>query len=123
MSTSPYSIDLRERVIKYLKEDNGYKAASKIFSVSISAIGRWYRRYKQEGQYKPRERLGAIRKIDLNILEEYVKATPDMKLKDASFKFKVSTWTIQYWLKELGYSYKKKPLTMWKQVRKREINT
>ena len=36
MTTSPYSLDLRERVINHIKEGNNQKATSEIFKVSKS---------------------------------------------------------------------------------------
>jgi transposase len=122
MSTSPYSEDLRLRVIKYLAKGNGYKEGSKLFELSISTIGRWYRRYKQEGHCQAKVRVGAQRKINLEALECYVNTNPDMKLKEAAIVFRVSTWTIHYWLKEIGFSYKKKRSPMWKQTKKNESN-
>ena len=46
-----YSEDLRKRVIEFLLEGNSYDKASKLFKISVSAIGRWYRRYHKEGIY------------------------------------------------------------------------
>jgi transposase len=118
--TKNYSNDLRQRVIEYLDAGNGYASASNLFKVSISAIGRWYRKYKQEGTYLPKKRGGSKIRIDLNKLEEYVKSNEDMTLKKSAQKFGVSIFTISYWLKRLGYSYKKKIFPMWKQAKKSE---
>ena len=106
--TSSYSNDLRQRVIDYLDAGNGYKEASERFKISISAIGRWYRKYKQEGNYFPKKRGGSKRKIDLEKLEKYVKENQNMTLKKAAQEFGVSIFTISHWLKRLGYSYKKR---------------
>jgi transposase len=120
--TRNYSNDLRQRVIEYLDAGNGYASASKLFKVSISAIGRWYRKYRQEGDFLPKKRGGSERRIDLSKLEEYVRANKDMTLKKAGKEFGVSMFTISYWLKRLGYSYKKKTFPMWKQA-KRSVTT
>jgi len=56
-------------------------------------------------------------------LENYMSVNQDIKLKDLSKKFNVSVWTVCRWLKKIGYSYKKKPLAMWKQAKRSEINT
>ena len=121
MSTSPYSKDLRESVIKFLKEGSSYKECAKVFALSIATIGRWYRRYKQEGHCQARTRPGAQRKINVDVLESYVKENPDIKLRDVASKFGVSTWTIHYWLKKMGFSYKKKASPTWNQVKKNEL--
>lgn len=121
--TKSYSEDLRKKVIEYLIEGNSYEKASKLFKISISAIGRWYRKYKKEGNYVAKKRGGSKRKIDLELLQHYVNTNENMTLKEASKIFKVSIYTISHWLKRLGYSYKKKTSPMWKQMKKNEINT
>ena len=123
MSTSPYSLDLRKRVITFIKSGNSQVSASKIFALNLSTVNIWYLRYRSEGHYAPRARLGAKRKIDLEALTSHISLNPDAKLKDMAKKFGVSIWGIYYWLKKLGFSYKKKPLPMWKRVKKRESNT
>lgn len=123
MSTSPYSLDLRRRVINYIKSGNSQVSAAKIFAVNISTVNRWYSRYRSEGNCAPRARLGAKRKVDLEDLTKCIASNPDAKLKDLAKKFGVSIWGIYYWLKKLGYSYKKKPFPMWKLVKKSEENT
>ncbi len=121
--TKSYSSDLRQRVIEYIDSGRSYEESSKLFKISVSAIGRWYRRYKEEGNYQARIRGGSKKKIDLNGLEEYVKENENMTLKAAAKKFNVSSFTISYWLRKLGYSYKKKSFPTWKQMKKRESST
>ena len=121
--TKSYSEDLRRKVIAHLLDGNSYSSASKLFRISVSAIGRWYRKYKQEGSYHAKKRGGSKRKIDKEALRSYVESNENMTLKEASKVFKVSIFTISYWLKQLGYSYKKKPLPMWKQTKRKETNT
>lgn len=123
MSTSPYSQDLRDRVINFIKSGNTQVSAAKLFSLDLSTVNKWYLRYRREGKCTPRARPGAKRKVDLEALTNYITLNPDAKLKDLAKKFGVSIWGIYYWLKKLGFSYKKKPFPMWKQVKKRENNT
>ncbi len=118
--TKSYSEDLRKKVIEYLVEGNSYEKASKLFKISVSAIGRWYRKYKKEGNYLVKKRGGSKRKIDLELLKHYVNTNENMTLKAASKIFKVSIFTISHWLKRLGYSYKKKTLPTWKLAQKNE---
>ena len=123
MTTSPYHEDLRIRVIKYLAQGNGYKEASKVFELSISAIGRWNRCYKKVGHCKAKINPGAKRKIDLVQLEAYIQSNSDITLKKVAIKFNLSMWTIAFWLKKLGFSYKKKLSPTWRQRKNSEINT
>lgn len=118
-----YSIDLRKKVIKFIEEGNSQQSATKIFSLNKATVNRWCQRYKKEGHVNPRINLGSKPKIDKFELKRYVDANPDSRLYDMSLKFKVSVNAIHRWLKKLGYSYKKKPLPMWKQARKSELST
>ena len=121
--TRSYSTDLRKRVIEQLDSGRKYEEVSKLFKISISSIGRWYRKYKKEGNYTAKARGGSKKKIDLVGLEEYVRENENMTLKEAAKNFGVSIFTISYWLRRLGYSYKKKTLPTWKQMKKSEKNT
>ena len=107
MSTSPYSLDLRKKVINFIKSGNSQVSAAKIFSLNLSTVNKWYSRYRREGNCAPRTRLGAKRKVDLEGLTNRVTLNPDAKLKDLAKEFGVSIWGIYYWLKKLGFSYKK----------------
>ncbi len=120
--TKTYSNDLRQRVIDYLDRGSSYEEASKLFKISISSIGRWYRKYKTEGNYNAKIRGGSKKKIDLNGLEEYVRSNKDMTLKEAAKNLGVSIFTISYWLRKLGYSYKKKTFPTWKQTKQNAMS-
>jgi transposase len=123
MSTSPYSQDLRERVIKYLELGKTQASTAEVFCLNPSTVSRWWLRYKRVGNCLAKKRLGAKPKLDKVALENYMSVNQDIKLKDLSKKFNVSVWTVCRWLKKIGYSYKKKPLAMWKQAKRSEINT
>jgi transposase len=123
MTTSPYSLDLRERVIKFIKSGNTQVLAASVFALNLSRVNKWYLRYQREGNCLPRKRLGAKSKLDQEALVNYISSNPDTKLKDLSKKFGLSIWGIYYWLCKLGFSYKKKPLPMWKQARKSDQST
>lgn len=123
MPTSPYSLDLRNKVIKFLEAGNSQILASKVFALNISTVNRWYLRYRREGNYLPRKRPGAKSKINQEELISYIKINPDMKLQDLSKKLGISAWGVYYWLRKLGYRYKKKPIATWKLVKKSGIAT
>ncbi|WP_084491000.1 IS630 transposase-related protein [Holospora elegans] len=61
--------------------------ASQPFKISVSAIGRWYRKYRQKDSYFPNRRDGSEKKIDLEKLKECVKKNLDMTLKKAAQEF------------------------------------
>ena len=108
MTTSPYSLDLRERVISHIREGNNQKATSDIFKVSKSTVSRWWIRYISEGELAAKKRPGRKGKINKEQLIMYVESNPDKTLADISAVFEVSIWSIHFWLKKLGFSYKKK---------------
>ena len=70
----------------------------------------------------PKIRIGYKSKVDKSKLEEFVKNNPNMTLAKASLKFGVTAWQVGRILKKMGFGYKKKPLPMWKRVKKDEKN-
>lgn len=119
ISLKVYSSDIRERVIEDLLQGQTYHDVAQKFNVSVSAIGRWYRKYKKDAIVSQNHRSSKI-KIDLNALEEYVRLNPKMKLEEAAKYFGFSKWTIRHWLTQLGYCYKRKPTPIWKYVQKNQ---
>ena len=122
MTKSQYSLDLKERVIEYIKLGNNQKTSAKIFMVSKSSVSRWWIRYEQEGIIKPKARLGSKGKIDPNQLKIYVENNEDKTLAEIAGLFKASICSVYRRLKKLGFSYKKKPSPTWKQAKSSEIN-
>jgi transposase len=90
MKTSPYSLDLRERVISHIREGNNQKATSDIFKVSKSTVSRWWIRYITEGELAEKKRPGRKGKINKEQLIMYVESNPDKTLADISAVFEVS---------------------------------
>lgn len=117
MSTSPYNIDLRLKVISYLNKGNSQVAASNLFDIHKNTVNRWYIRYKKEGHAKPRIRKGVQSKVDRTSLEEYVLANPNSKLSEIGSRYGIKASQAGRILHKLGFSYKKKPLPMWKQAK------
>ena len=107
MRTSPYSEDLRGKVIEYIKQGKSQQLASKIFGIHKNTINRWWIRYKNEGSYSPRIRLGLKSKVDKNELEEFVRNNPSATLSTIGLKFGISAWQVGRILKKLGFRYKK----------------
>jgi transposase len=121
--TRVYSLDLRERVINHIKSGNSQKATVEIFKVSKSTVSRWWIRYKNDGEFGAKKRLGSKGKINKEQLVIYVEANPDKTLAEISTIFNVSIWTIHFWLKKLGFRYKKKPSPTRKRIMQSENNT
>ena len=123
MTTSPYSEDLRKKVINYLNKGKTKKEVSEIFGVHRNTVSRWNIRYSQEGSYAAKERLGYKSKLDYNKIELFVKNNADTKLANIGTQFGISKGHAGLILKRLGFTYKKKPSPMWKRAKKNEIST
>jgi transposase len=120
MSTSPYSIDLRKRVINFIEAGNSQQSASDIFELNKSTVNRWWLRNKREGNCAARIRIGRKPRISAESLKNYIEKNPNFKTEELGVYFGMSGSGAFYWLKKLGYSYKKKPLPTWKQKKKSE---
>lgn len=116
----PYSIDLRERVLKYLETNNDKKAASKLFQVGIATIYRWVARKKIKGHIQPIRRKYAYKKIDDQKLIDYVESYPDHFLSEIAAHFNLSTEGIFRALKRLKITRKKRLLSTRKGKKKQE---
>ena len=107
MTTSPYSKDLREKVINYLNKEKTQKEASQVFGIHRNTISRWSNRYKKEGNYDAKKRLGCKSKLDYKKVELFVENNEDVKLSDIGAEFAISKGYAAVVLKRLGFSYKK----------------
>jgi transposase len=123
MSTSPYSFDLRMKVIEFLEAGNSQRKAAEIFNISKTTVTSWYTRYKKEGSVAARKRLGAKPRVDSTKFIEYVNNTPNIIIDDIAKEFSVSKSGAYYWLKKLEFTYKKKTLPTLKRALKEERNT
>lgn len=102
-----YSVDLRMRVLDYLKRKDDKKAASDLFNVGIATIYRWIRQQKEKGHVEPHYREFVYKKLDYISLEEYAKVHPDYFLLEIAKHFSVTEQAIFYALKKLKITRKK----------------
>ena len=114
MTTAPYSQDLREKVIAFLENGNNKTETAIVFKLHRKTLANWYSRYKNEGHYLPRKRLGAKPKINKDYFLSYVNNNPNSNSEDIGKAFSLAASGARYWLNKFGYSYKKKPSPMWK---------
>ncbi|WP_425362819.1 IS630 transposase-related protein [Candidatus Tisiphia endosymbiont of Hybos culiciformis] len=122
MSTSPYSEDLRKKVINYVARGNSQRSAAKIFDIHKNTISRWNVRKRKEGTILAKARLGFKSKVDKQKLADFVENNSNMRLQDIGKEFGIARSQTGRILKELGFSYKKKPLAIWKRVQRNELN-
>lgn len=100
-----YSIDLRKRVLEFIKEGGGKSQAARRFKVSRASIYNWLNmedacRYRHCGPRGPH-------KLDLKALSDHVDEHPDMTQAERALHFGVSRHCIWYNLRKLKISRKK----------------
>jgi transposase len=104
-----YSVDLRERVITFIERGGGKLEASRMFSVSRSAIDAWIKLKKETGSLKsPPLPPRAWRKLCPKALERYVEAQPDAFLSSYASHFNVSITGVWTALNRLNITRKKR---------------
>lgn len=101
-----YSVDLRKRVVEYVRK-GGFKAeASRIFGVSLWCVNDWCRRKNLAPKIHPPRRK---RKLDWEALKIHTQTYPDAFLRERAEHFGVHIHAIEYALKEMNLTRKKKP--------------
>lgn len=119
---SCYSLDLRKRVIKYLKKGHSKKKASKVFQITTRTIYNW-EKLDKKGELKPKNNLiRKPKKIDKKDLEKYILKHPEKTIQQTADHFNVWYQAIYYHIKKLGFTYKKKNFFTQKGMKKEEKN-
>ena len=104
---APYSQDLRKKVIDYVNKGNSCRKASIKFEISSNTVMNWHKRYKSEGTYLSRKVGGKKGRISEQDVATYVNNNPNFILSEMGKHFGMSAPGALYWLRKLGYSYKK----------------
>jgi transposase len=109
----PYSMDLRERVLKDCAAGLGTKAVAEKYSVSPSWVRRLKQRKRQDGRVEPRSpRNKRVPKLAAHAgkIRELVAATPDLTLAELRDRLGVAVALATLWaaVAELGLTVKKK---------------
>lgn len=101
-----YSVDLRERVIQFVRAGGSKAEAARQFSVSRGRVYAWLALPADQltpGKPGPK----TARKVDMSRLAERVAARPDALQKELALEFGVKPHTIHYALKRLKLTRKK----------------
>ena len=102
-----YSQDFRKKVIEYVNKGNSCRSASIKFEISSNTVMNWHKRYKSEGNYLPRKVGGKKGRISEQDVVTYVNNNPNFILLEMGKHFGMSAPGALYWLRKLGFSYKK----------------
>ncbi|MFN5857324.1 MAG: IS630 transposase-related protein, partial [Pseudanabaenaceae cyanobacterium] len=93
-----YSVDLRERVVEYVRGGGSKAEAARRYAVSEATVYAWLKRETLQPT--------VVRKIDWEALESHVQQHPEAPLKDRAQEFGVNPSAIWYALKELQITRK-----------------
>lgn len=102
-----YSIDLREKVIEFISKGNTQRLATKIFNLNKATVNRWWRRHIEEGHINPRKNLGKKPKVMEEEFKLYITQNSNFTTAEIGKHFGMSAPGALYWLRKLGFSYKK----------------
>lgn len=97
------SVDLRERVVSYVRSGGGKAKAARRFSVSRQTVYNWTSR----DDLSPRQHSPRRRKIDKAALAQHIKDHPDALLRERAAHFGVCTNAIWEMMRTLGFVKKR----------------
>lgn len=115
----PYSLDLRERIVGYVKQGHAARAAARLFGVSPSSAVRFAAADRRDGNVAPKAQgraPGTAGKlaVHMDFLVERVEREPDVTLQELADALReargveVQLSSIHRALIRAGYSYKKR---------------
>lgn len=99
-----YSIDLRERVVKFVKNGGSKAEASRRYEISLWCVNDWCRR----NDLTPNRPKRRKRKLDWEALAQHIQEHPDALLRERAQHFGVHTSAIGYAKSQMKLTRKKK---------------
>jgi len=101
-----YALDLRVRVVDFVRAGGSKPEAAKRFSTSLSSVYR-YLKADAAGNLSPKTGWGSWRKLDPEDLRKEVAQNKDATLGELSGRLRVHFTTVRYRLRKMGYTLKK----------------
>ena len=105
-----YSVDLRSRVIDFIREGNTQERASIVYKVGTTTIKRWLSLLSETGSLEKRPLARTASKFESEKLNAYVEENPKALLKDIAAHFGGSISGADSALKREKITYKKRDL-------------
>ena len=99
-----YSIDLRERVVKFVIDGGSKAEASRRYEVSLWCVNDWCKR----DNLTPQLQKGRKRKLDWYALSRHLQSEPDALLRERAEHFGVHTNAIWYACRQMKLTRKKR---------------
>jgi transposase len=103
-----YSVDLRERVIAYLKEGHSTEETRVIFKVGATTIRNWKSLLSERGSLANRPLDRSPSKFESEKLNTYIEENPNALLKDVAAEFGGSVTGAFYALEREKITLKKR---------------
>jgi len=98
-----YGIEIRKKVIEYIKEGHTARQAEDVFKVSKSTIYNWL----QRKELAPKLNYPKYIKINKEKLKEYIKNNPDAYLREIAQEFNVTVSAVSQAFLKLKITNKK----------------
>ena len=74
----PYSVDLRERVIKKVNDGRKHSDVPGMFRIGVATVRTWVKLQKEVGSVLPKKpTITKPRKVDYSKIQEYIEQNPD----------------------------------------------
>lgn len=110
---SPYSHDLRQKAIEAIETGRSYLDVSESFNINRNTLSKWYRRYKETGDYSAKQgyQKGHSHQItDWEAFREFVELEGDKTQAQMAelWPEAVSEDSIRRGLKKIGFTRKKR---------------
>lgn len=120
----PYSYDLRKKVLQAIEQDGMKKSeASQLFNISRNTINLWLKRQAETGDYQalPNQPPGNNHKIlDWEKFRDFVKIPGDKTQVEMAklWHEEISDRTISRALNKIGFTRKKRPMAIVKEMKR-----
>ena len=102
-----YSIDLRERIVRFVEDGNSMAEASRKFKVCYRSVQRYVSMAKDGGSLAPKPQGGSAKRFGDDDLRREVEARPSATLKGYGKALGVSDVAIWRRLRQLAITLKK----------------
>jgi transposase len=117
-----YSLDLRNKVLKYIENGKTWSSASQTFGVAMRTVAHWVKRKKQN-TLSPEARPTGSYKIDENHLKDFIAKKPDAYLREIAEEFKTTIPAVFYACNRSKITLKKRHRTTRKETKKKDGNS
>jgi len=111
-----YSVDFREKAIEYWEKGRTKEQLYDAFGIYPSRINEWKKLLRETGSLNPQYRETRCRKIDPEELKQALERKPDATLPELAKQFDCAKQSIDYRLKTLQITRKKRHLPMKKKT-------